>query len=145
MIFTPIASFLGILFVPFFILIGLNAVDYLTGLLAAKYRSVKISSNVGFKGIVKKICMWLLVGLGCIFDWAIVFMREFIGVQSPKITFLIGTFVCLWLMCNEIISILENMKDIGVKFPRWMLKLTKNIKSKIDKNANDIIEKDKDE
>ena len=39
-------------------------------------------------------------------------------------------------MCNEVISVLENMIDIGVKLPPFLMKLAKRIRSDIEKKAN---------
>ena len=135
---SAIANFMNILFVPFLILIGLNIVDYSTGVMAAPYRKKKIDSKIGFLGIKKKICFWYLVGIGCVFDWGILFSRQLIGVESPKLVFVCATFICVWLSLNEIISILENMTDMGVKFPKFMLRWTKKLKSQVEKKAEEM-------
>ena len=63
-VFTAIHGALGTLAIPFYILVGVNIIDYFTGIYAAKCRGEKVSSNVGFHGIAKKVCMWLLVLVG---------------------------------------------------------------------------------
>ncbi|MEY8494039.1 phage holin family protein, partial [Lachnospiraceae bacterium 29-91] len=40
--------------------------------------------------------------------------------------------VALWIICNEIISILENVKDMGVYIPGFLEPLVKNIKSQVE-------------
>ena len=72
-ILTALSAWLGILAVPVLVLVALNITDYITGLFAAKYRGQKISSYIGFRGIAKKICMWLLIGLGATVDWLLTF------------------------------------------------------------------------
>ncbi len=47
-------------------------------------------------------------------------------------------------MCNEVISVLENMIDIGVKLPPFLLKLAQRIKGNIEKKA-DTEENDNDD
>ena len=64
-LFTALNSFLGGLAIPFYILVGANVTDYITGIVAAVYRGEKVSSEVGLRGIAKKVCMWLLVMIGC--------------------------------------------------------------------------------
>jgi Holin family. len=43
----------------------------------------------------------------------------------------------VWLICNEIISILENMKDMNVNFPPFLEKLTQNIRTQME-NETDV-------
>lgn len=138
-------SWCGAVFVPFLLLVAFQIFDYVTGLLAAKYRQEKISSYKGFKGIAKKICMWLLVAVGGVMDWLVTYAVNSIGI-TVNATFIVGIIVCVWLMCNEIISLLENMIDIGVKFPSFLMKFAKNVQSKVDEKGNGMIEsEDKNE
>ena len=53
-----------------------------------------------------------------------------IGWKSP--TFLIACIVAMWLICNEIISILENIQDMGVNIPAFMQPLVKHIRSQVE-------------
>lgn len=41
----------------------------------------------------------------------------------------------VWIICNEIISILENIKDIGAPVPPFLLPLLKNLKSQVEEVA----------
>ena len=113
---SALFSWLGLIAVPFLLLVVLQIIDYATGLCAAKYRSEKISSYKSFRGIVKKVCMWLLVVVGGVLDWIITYAAENAGINLGA-PFVVACVVCVWLMVNEIISILENMTDIGVQFP----------------------------
>ena len=61
---SAVMSWMGILAVPVLLLVGCNVVDYLTGLWAAKYRTERINSYKGIRGIIKKVCLWLLVLVG---------------------------------------------------------------------------------
>lgn len=132
---SALFAWLGIIAVPFLLLVLLQLIDYGTGLAAAKYRSEKISSYKSFWGIVKKVCMWLLVVVGGVMDWLITYAANNIGIQIG-VSFVCAIVVCAWLMCNEIISVLENMIDIGVKMPPFLLKLAKRIKGDIEKRAD---------
>ena len=40
--------------------------------------------------------------------------------------------VAIWLICNEIISILENISDIGVNLPPFLKPLIKNIQEQVE-------------
>ncbi len=139
---AALMSWLGILAVPVFLLVGCNVVDYATGLCAAKYREEPISSYKGMRGIAKKIGMWLLVLVGAWIDILINYTIHTAGVNLT-IPFIVATVVAVWLIVNEIISILENMKDIGVPIPPFLLPLMKNIQRKVEEKAQ--IEEEKED
>lgn len=127
-----LSSLLGVLFVPVLLLVACNIIDYATGLMAAPYRTDgKISSYKSFRGILKKISMWILVIVGSLMDQVVTYTASTFGWKNP-VSFLIACLVAIWLVCNEIISILENVQDVGLQLPRWMLPLVKHIKSQAD-------------
>jgi len=131
---STLMSMLGILAVPVFLLVGCNLVDYLTGLCAARYRTEQISSYRGINGIVKKVCMWLLILIGAWVDVLINYALECAGI-SLTIPFVVATVVAVWLVINEMISILENMIDIGVKMPPFLLPIVKYIQRQVEDKA----------
>ena len=63
-----IASLLGILYVPVLLMVACNVIDYVTGLMAIPQRGEQLSGRKSINGIVKKVCMWLLVVVGAIVD-----------------------------------------------------------------------------
>jgi len=132
---SALMSWLGILAVPVFLLVGCNLIDYFTGLCAAKYRTESINSYKGIRGIIKKVCMWLLVLIGAWIDILINYAVECAGV-SLTIPFIVATVVAVWLVVNEIISILENMIDIGVTMPPFLLPVVKYIKKQVEETAD---------
>lgn len=129
--FSMIFGWLGILAVPVLILAGLNFTDYITGILASKRRNELVTSDKGLWGIVKKIGMWILVGLGWAMDVLINYAGQYVGL-SIKLPFVVATIVAVWLICNEIISILENLLDIGVAMPPFLMPLAKMIKGQVE-------------
>jgi toxin secretion/phage lysis holin len=133
-IFTALSAWLGVLAVPVLTLILLNIIDYGTGLAAAKYRGQKISSYRGFRGIVKKICMWLLVGIGAIIDMLITYGAEQAGIVL-HVGYAVASLVAVWLICNEIISILENMADIGVSYPAFLKSIVDKVRDQVESKA----------
>lgn len=141
--FTALAGWLGILAIPVLILVLCNIIDYATGLVASKYRDEYITSYKSFRGIAKKICMWLLVAVGALLDWLIIYAGETVGVSIP-VAFLIACAVAIWLITNEFISILENMKDIGVPIPPFLQPLVKNVQKQVEKKTKIKSEGDTD-
>lgn len=133
---SALMSCLGILAIPVFLLVGCNVIDYATGLCAAKYRSdKKISSYKSIRGIIKKVCMWLLVIIGAFMDILIQYAIETAGIPL-MVPFVVATIVAVWLVVNEMISILENMIDIGVTMPPFLLPLAKYIKKQVEDKAD---------
>ena len=129
--FSMIFGWLGILAVPVLILAGLNFTDYITGILASKRRNELVTSDKGLWGIVKKIGMWILVGLGWAMDVLINYAGQYVGLYI-KLPFVVATIVAVWLICNEIISILENLLDIGVAMPPFLMPLARMIKGQVE-------------
>lgn len=141
-IWSIIMSALGILAIPVMLLITCNVIDYITGLIASKFRNQEIDSYKGIRGIAKKICMWLLVGVGVIVDQLLSYSADVAGITLP-FTFLVACIAAVWLVCNEIISILENINDIGVTLPPFLQPIVKNLKKQVENKAViNSIEKD---
>jgi toxin secretion/phage lysis holin len=141
-IWSIIMSALGILAIPVMLLITCNVIDYITGLIASKFRNQEIDSYKGIRGIAKKICMWLLVGVGVIVDQLLSYSADVAGITLP-FTFLVASIAAVWLVCNEIISILENINDIGVTLPPFLQPIVKNLKKQVENKAViNSIEKD---
>lgn len=132
---SALMSWMGILAVPVLLLVGCNIIDYATGLCAVKYRNDSISSYKSIRGITKKVCMWLLVVVGAFIDVLIQYAVECAGI-GLTVPFVVATVVAVWLVVNEIISILENMSDIGVNMPPFLLPLMKYIKKQVEDKAD---------
>lgn len=130
-----LSSFLGILYVPVYLMAACNIIDYITGLMAAPYRQDRINSYTGMRGIAKKVTMWLLVVVGAIVDQLIIYASGTLGFDM-QIHFLAACIVAVWIICNELISILENMIDIGVSLPGFLMPLVKHIKGQVDDIAD---------
>lgn len=78
--------------------------------------------------------MWVLVIVGSLMDQMVTYTASMFGWKNP-VSFLIACLVAIWLVCNEIISILENVQDVGLQLPKWMLPLVKYIKSQADNSV----------
>ena len=135
-LFGALTSFLGVLAIPVYILVSANITDYLTALCAANNRGQAKSSAISFKGIKKKVSMWLLVVVGVLLDQLLLYASDIVGITLP-FNFLIACAVALWLCANEIISILENINDIlGKDMPSFLLPLVKGIRSQVEEKVN---------
>lgn len=141
---SALMSWLGILAVPVFLLVGSNVIDYVTGLWATGYRAESVSSYRSIRGIIKKVCMWLLVVIGAWIDVLLNYAIECAGIEF-SLPFVVATVVAVWLVVNEIISILENMLDIGVHMPPFLLPVVRYIKKQVEDKAGIADEKENKE
>lgn len=128
---SAVMDFLGILAIPVFLMVGCNLSDYITGLIASKYRDEQINSYKGIRGIVKKVCMWLLVVVGAMVDVLIKYTTQTMGFNI-QIPFIIATLVAVWIVVNEMISILENLVDIGIDLPPFLMPIVRRIKKEVE-------------
>lgn len=129
-----IASVLGVLYVPVLLMVACNVIDYVTGLMAVCSREEKLSSYKGMRGITKKVCMWLLVVVGAIVDTLLKHASTVAGIDI-HMNFLVACVVCVWIICNELLSILENISDIGVPLPPFLMPIVEMIRKQTEEKA----------
>lgn len=134
MVWSFLFSWLGILAIPILLLVAGNITDYITGIAASKYRDESVSSYKGIRGIYKKVGMWILIFIGWMMDMLINYTVQYIGLMI-SLPYIVATIVAVWLICNEIISILENLIDIGVDIPPFLMPLAKMIKGQVEDKA----------
>ena len=103
-------------------LIAFVVIDYITGLMVAVLQK-KLSSEIGFKGIFKKILIFLLVGVGNIVDNYLI-----------KNGSAIRTAVIFFYISNEGISILENSARIGLPIPQKLKEILMQLNKEEDIN-----------
>ena len=101
-----IGYFLGGIDGFMYALITFVVIDYLTGLMVAVLEK-KLSSEVGFRGIFKKVLIFTLVGIANIVDVHL--------IQNGSA---IRTAVIFFYISNEGISIVENAAKIGLPIPQ---------------------------
>ena len=97
-------------------LLAFVAIDYLTGVMVAIVQK-KLSSEVGFRGICKKVLIFALVAVGHIID-----------TQLLKDGSVIRTAVIFFYLSNEGISILENASIIGLPVPAKLKSVLEQLK-----------------
>jgi toxin secretion/phage lysis holin len=113
--------------------------DYGTGVIKA-WKNGALSSKIGMKGIVVKLCYLIGVAVGFAVDLLIriaVYTAGF-AIEPP---FIFGLAVTVLFICNELVSICENLVEIGVPMPKFLigsLQIYKKIfESKADIKAED--------
>ena len=88
-----------------FALMAFVVIDYITGVMCA-INDRKLSSEVGFRGICRKVLIFLLVGIANILD------VQVIGTGS-----VLRTAVIFFYLSNEGVSLLENAAHLGLPVP----------------------------
>lgn len=138
---AALTSFLGVLAIPVYLLVGCNLIDYATGIMASKPRGEKLSSYKGIKGIQKKVGQWLLVVIGSWVDVLIKYSVENVGV-AWKFPFIVSIIVAVWLVVNEMLSILENLNDLGVKMPPFLKPILNRLKTEVEDVGDQMTEEE---
>lgn len=130
-----IAAYFHGLAIPLVVLLIAVCVDYGTGLIKAYY-AAELSSKIGFKGIVKKLMYFVIVAVGMGVDWLIEYALGKGGITYSGV-FAIAIIVIIWLVINEMISILENLAAIGVPVPKFLLKIIEKLKNSAEQKGED--------
>ena len=98
--------------------------DYFTGVLAAGVKK-ELSSEVGFKGIAKKVCIFVLVGIANIVDTQVIHDGA-----------AIRTAVIFFYLSNEGVSLLENAAHLGLPVPEKMKDILAQLHDRAEKEEN---------
>ncbi|WP_242223623.1 holin family protein [Bacillus cereus group sp. BfR-BA-01380] len=109
--------FLGGWDVSLKILVTMAAIDYVTGMIAAGYNG-ELKSKIGFRGIAKKVVLFLLVSCAVQIDLVI---GSNSAIREATIFFFMG---------NELLSILENAGRMGIKLPAALTNAVEILNSK---------------
>ena len=106
-------------------LIAFVVVDYITGIMCAIVDK-RLSSAVGFKGICKKVLIFLLVGVANILDVNI------IGSGS-----VLRTAAIFFYLSNEGVSLLENASHLGLPVPGAIKEVLEQLHERAEHGGND--------
>lgn len=125
---------LGILLPVLGLLSSVMIIDYVTGILDAKSRG-EINSRTGMWGIVKKLLYGVEVAIAMVVDWTIINVAGQLNIDIHLGTFF-GLLVSIWLIFNEIISILENLTRLGTPMPGFLVKFVSTFKVVVESNGD---------
>ena len=135
-----LSAILGDFWFLFIFLLGLNIIDYITGIMKARYLKNE-SSRRALKGFIKKFLIWCLVAMG--FGLGITFEKigNVIGINL-HIMLAIGWFILAHCIINEFRSILENMVELdkGYLVPKWLIRGLEVANKIIEKNVSSTVD-----
>lgn len=105
-------------------LIALVVLDYITGVVSAAV-SGTLDSAVGFKGLIKKALIFVMVAAATIADRVI-----------PAANQAIRAAVILFYTANEALSIIENAAGLGLPVPEKLKSTLKRVQQEADEEQN---------
>lgn len=106
-------------------LIGFVALDYVTGVMCA-ISDQKLSSEVGFKGICRKVLIFALVGIGHLLD------THIFGETG-----VLRTAVIFFYLSNEGVSLLENASYLGLPIPERLKAVLEQLHDRAEKGGDE--------
>ena len=99
--------------------------DYITGIMCA-VADHKLSSEVGFKGICRKVLIFALVGIGHVID------AQIIGTGS-----VLRTAVIFFYLSNEGVSLTENAAHLGLPIPEKLKAVLEQLHDRAEKSDDE--------
>jgi toxin secretion/phage lysis holin len=110
----------------FYALIAFVVIDYLTGVMCAIIDKT-LSSNVGFKGIFRKVLIFVMVGIGHVID------TQLIGSGDA-----LRTAVIFFYISNEGVSLLENASHIGLPVPEKLRAVLAQLHDRTEEKEDNV-------
>ena len=124
-IFTAVGGWLGYFLGGcdglLYTLLAFVVLDYLTGIMCAIVDK-KLSSEIGFKGIFKKVLIFVLVGVGHLLD-----------VQVLGEVGILRTAVIFFYLSNEGVSLIENAAHLGLPIPEKLKAVLEQLHDRAEK------------
>ena len=106
-------------------LIAFVVIDYITGVMCA-ISNKTLSSEIGFKGICRKVLIFLLVGIGHIVD------AQVIGSGG-----VLRTAVIFFYLSNEGVSLIENAAHLGLPVPDKLKAVLEQLHDRAEKGGDE--------
>lgn len=125
-----LTSYMHLMAVPLIILVAAMIIDYISGLMKA-WAAGELSSKIGRQGILRKTGYMLLVCVAGVVDWLIFSGLTKIGI-TLEFSFCFGLIVTIWLIINELISILENLAALDVPMPGFLKSVVKHLRNAVE-------------
>lgn len=100
--------------------------DYITGIAAAIYNK-QLNSGLGLRGVIKKVAEFCIIAVAMMSDEVVSLAANYLNVTVSTYG-AISAIVTIWLILNELISILENIAKINVALPPFLMSAIKLLK-----------------
>lgn len=120
------------------VLLATMVLDYVTGLVKAGITG-EINSTKGWQGLLKKVMYIVTVAVAFIADYVAHYTAEQFGWEMDIAAYF-AILVSVWLIINEAISIIENLSEIGVPMPAFLVKIFHRVHNKVSEAGETNIE-----
>ena len=129
LVFTAVGGWLGYFLGGcdglLYTLLAFVILDYLTGIMCAIVDK-KLSSEIGFKGIFKKVLIFVLVGIGHLMD------LQILGAAG-----VLRTAVIFFYLSNEGVSLVENAAHLGLPIPAKLKAVLEQLHDRSEKDGEE--------
>lgn len=99
-------------------LVAFVVIDYITGVMCAVVDK-DLSSSIGAKGLLRKCCIFIMVGIGHLLD------TQIFGEAG-----VLRTAIIFFYMSNEGLSLTENTAHLGLPIPEKLRQVLKQLHTK---------------
>lgn len=123
---TLVGAYFHQLIWPVTLLIVAMILDYATGMTDAWIKH-ELSSKTGIVGILKKLGYMVAICVAIAVDFVMEIAAEQAGLDFG-LTNVFALLVTIWLLLNECLSILENLNEMGVPIPGFLLAIIRRLK-----------------
>ena len=113
-----------------YVLVAFVALDYITGIMRAVVDRT-LSSRVSFRGIFRKVLIFVMVAIGHMVDTHIIGPLGTVGDYSA-----IRTAIIFFYLANEGISLLENAAHIGLPVPEKLRDILAQLHNTVGETGN---------
>ena len=129
LVFTAVGGWLGYFLGGcdglLYTLLAFVILDYLTGIMCAIVDK-KLSSEIGFRGIFKKVLIFVLVGIGHLMD------LQILGAAG-----VLRTAVIFFYLSNEGVSLVENAAHLGLPIPAKLKAVLEQLHDRSEKDGEE--------
>ena len=129
LVFTAVGGWLGYFLGGcdglIYTLLAFVVLDYVTGIMCAVVDK-RLSSQIGFKGLFKKVLIFALVGVAHLLD-----------VQILCAVGVLRTAVIFFYLSNEGVSLIENAAHLGLPIPAKLKAVLEQLHDRAEKEEED--------
>lgn len=134
---AALMTYLQQLLIPMILLVVVMALDYITGVHAAWVHN-ELNPQIGLFGFLKKFAYLTLVAVAAVIDYIIGLLGAQVGI-TIGVQF-VALLMVFWLLVNELISILENIQEIGAPVPPFIGGLLNHLRGKVEEALPELPE-----
>ena len=128
-----VAAYFHVLMIPLCVMIAVMLLDYISGM-AAAWSQKTLNSRCGVMGIIKKVGYIALVAVGIAVDYLITSALINVGI-SLQVNYCFGMMISVWLIINELLSILENLGRLGIPLPDFLVRAVERLRDGVDRRT----------